>query len=160
MVPWQRHVWPRNFYCELCLGVAGPGADVLDCRSCDVVMHYRCVMKKYGSINMNPRTWHCEFCSGTFELEKIQYDEDKKAYRMALIHFRMAVRLQGKLSYPWCSIIHLFICICCQSGRVRDSSRRSEANPPDVLMVKPVCAPFLPSDGPCLAMSYPLYQVP
>lgn len=45
---WKRNIWPRNFYCELCLGVAGPGADVLDCRLCDVVMHYRCIVKMFG----------------------------------------------------------------------------------------------------------------
>jgi hypothetical protein len=66
-VKWQRLVWPRNFYCELCMGVAGPGADVLDCRTCNVVMHYRCVVRKFGPDMAQPREWQCEFCRLHYE---------------------------------------------------------------------------------------------
>jgi len=103
MVNWQRHTWSRNFYCELCMGVAGPGADVLDCRSCNVVMHYKCVAKRPGgdslvSSHTAAADWHCELCTEVLASEKSNFENSSKYKRMAFTKFRMAARIQGDVN--------------------------------------------------------------
>jgi hypothetical protein len=95
MDEWRRNVWPRNFYCELCMGVAGPGADVLDCRTCNVVMHFRCVTSRFGPYQMGAREWQCEFCRRTREREELEYADEVRRARESTLRFNMAIKIQA-----------------------------------------------------------------
>jgi hypothetical protein len=83
-------VWPRNFYCELCMGIAGPGPDVLDCSSCNVVMHYACVAKRAGQYVLAPADWNCEFCRRAAEKERNDYESARTRHLEAQKRFRVS----------------------------------------------------------------------
>lgn len=100
MDTWRRNVWPRNFYCELCMGVAGPGADVLDCCTCNVVMHFRCVTSRFGQYQLGPREWQCEFCRRTRERDELEYEEAVRRKEMVETRFNMAIKMQS-LARTW-----------------------------------------------------------
>jgi len=91
---WRKHLWPRSHYCELCWQLAGPGSDVLDCKTCNIVVHLKCAQKLYPQNVTKNQKWKCKFCLSHVQQDLEDYYLQKATYEKKVQEIRTTIKLQ------------------------------------------------------------------